>query len=73
MPTQLHPSLAQQLWSAVLQRTNRQVWNLAVEVQPGQVILKGEANSFYAKQMAQETVRKLLPKLPLVNAICVAV
>jgi len=64
--------LAQQLRSAVLTRTNRMVWNLAVEVSPEHVILRGETDSFYAKQMAQESVKKMLPEIRLVNAISVA-
>lgn len=71
MPTHLS-TLAQQLRSAVLTQTNRQVWNLAVEVSPEHVVLRGETDSFYAKQMAQESVKKMLPEIRLVNAICVA-
>jgi hypothetical protein len=62
----------QQLCTAVLNKTNRRVWNLAIEVDPEQVILRGDTTSFHAKQLAQESVRKVLPELRLVNAIQVA-
>jgi hypothetical protein len=56
----------------VLNRTNRGVWNLSVEILPERVILRGETQSFYAKQLAQESVRLLVPMTPLQNAIEVA-
>jgi hypothetical protein len=71
VPTHLI-SLAQQLQNLVLQRTNRGVWNLAVEISPERVVIRGETNSFYAKQMAQESVMKLVSDRRLVNAIRVA-
>ena len=71
MPSQLS-LLVQQLRAAVLNKTNRRVWNLAIEVHPEQVVLRGETSSYHAKQLAQESIRKVLPELPLVNAIQVA-
>lgn len=71
MPSQLS-LLIQQLRTAVLNKTNRRVWNLAIEVHPEQVVLRGETASFHAKQLAQESVRKVVPELRLVNAIQVA-
>lgn len=71
MPSQLS-LLVQQLRNAVLNKTNRRVWNLDIEVHPEQVVLRGETSSFHAKQLAQESVRKVLPQLRLVNAIQVA-
>jgi hypothetical protein len=71
VPTQLI-SLVQQLQNLVLQRTNRGIWNLAVEISPEHVVIRGETNSFYAKQMAQESVMKVMPDRRLVNAIQVA-
>jgi len=65
-------NLAMHLQTIVLQRTNRSVWNLAVEVSPERVVLRGEANTFYAKQLAQESVRNLIPLMKLTNAIQVA-
>ena len=64
--------LTQQLESVVLQRTNGGVWNLAIEVLPERVVIRGETNTFYAKQLAQESVRSVLPVMKLENAIQVA-
>ncbi|MCE9531060.1 MAG: BON domain-containing protein [Planctomycetes bacterium] len=71
MPTQV-TTLAMQLRNIVLQRTNRSVWNLNVEVSPERVVLRGDADTYYAKQLAQESVRKLVPTMTLQNAIEVA-
>ena len=68
----LTSGLAQQLQVAVLQRTNRQIRDLAIEVDPSRIILLGEAHTYHAKQLAQESVRSILPHLPLVNRIRVA-
>lgn len=65
-------NLALHIHSVVLQRTNRGVLNLAVEVLPERVVLRGETRTFYAKQLAQESVRKVLPQIALENAIEVA-
>ena len=57
---------------AVLSKTSRRVWNLAIEVHPEQIVLRGETSTFHMKQLAQESVRKVMPELRLVNAIEVA-
>ena len=64
--------LTEQLTNDVLQRTNGGVWNLAIEILPERVVIRGETKTFYAKQLAQETVRKMLPQMPMQNAIQVA-
>lgn len=64
--------LVQQLRNAVLNQTNRRISNLAIEVEPEQVTLRGETTTFHAKQLAQESVRKFVPQMRLVNAIQVA-
>jgi hypothetical protein len=61
-----------QIAEAVLRRTHSRVWNLHVEVNPEKIILRGETDSFYAKQLAQQGVRDLLPDVRLENAIAVA-
>ena len=71
MPSNLS-ILAQQLQNAVLDQTGRRVWNLAVEISAEQVVLRGTSSSFYAKQLAQESVMRMLPAVRLVNAINVA-
>jgi hypothetical protein len=55
----------------VLERTNRRVRELAVEVHKDRVVLRGRADSFYTKQLALHGVRELLPKVALTNAIVV--
>jgi hypothetical protein len=68
-----HPTaLALHLRNIVLQRTNRGIWNLAVEVLPERVVLRGDTTTFYSKQLAQESIRKMLPTVMVQNAIEVA-
>ena len=68
-----HPSaLVLHLRNIVLQRTNRGIWNLAVEVLPERVVLRGETTTFYSKQLAQESIRKMLPLVTVQNSIEVA-
>jgi hypothetical protein len=52
-------------------RTGRRVRNLVVELRPERVILRGLAESYYVKQLAQEGIRDLLPQATLHNAISV--
>jgi hypothetical protein len=56
----------------VLARTGRRVRGLTVEVGEGKVVLRGQADSFHVKQLAQHGVWDLLPTAKLVNAIEVA-
>ena len=55
----------------VLVRTGRRVRNLAVELIPEAVILRGCASTYYVKQLAQHGVRDVLPQIRLENAIVV--
>jgi hypothetical protein len=52
-------------------RTGRRIRNLAIELGPERVVLRGEANSYYIKQLAQQGVREILPQLRLENSIVV--
>jgi hypothetical protein len=52
-------------------RTGRRVRNLAIELFPEGVILRGRANTYYVKQLAQHGVQDLLPQVRLENAIVV--
>jgi hypothetical protein len=52
-------------------RTARRIRNLTVEVAPGRVVLRGQASSYYVKQLAQHGVRELLPQVRLENSIVV--
>ena len=57
----------------VSDRTGRRVRNLVVEVAGGgdSVVLRGRANSFHVKQLAQQGAREALPNARLENAIVV--
>ncbi len=57
----------------VADRTGRRVKNLVVEVaNTGEsVVLRGRANSFHVKQLAQQGAREALPHALLENAIVV--
>jgi hypothetical protein len=65
--TQLRSKLEHQ----VLARTHHRVRNLAIEFLPEAVILRGCANSYYVKQLAQQGIRELLPQVRLENEIVV--
>jgi hypothetical protein len=68
-------TLPMQLTEVVLQRvvdrTGRRVKNLVVEVLGSgeAVVLRGRANSFHVKQLAQQGAREALPNARLENAI----
>jgi hypothetical protein len=65
------PDLHQELFEHVCRRTGRRVRNLAVEVHPNGVVLRGRTSSYHVKQLAQHGVRDLLPDVELRNAIVV--
>ena len=52
-------------------RTGRRIRNLAIELDPNRIVLRGQASSFYVKQMAQQGIRDFLPDLLLENSIVV--
>ena len=52
-------------------RTGRRIRDLAVELQPERVVLRGYAASYYLKQLAQHGVQEVLPDVRLENAITV--
>ena len=53
----------------VEERTHRRIRDLAVEVENGEVVLKGRAGSYHLKQLAQHGILDVLPNVQLVNAI----
>lgn len=62
-----------ELLDLVRNRTNGGVRNLSVECRPGRVVLRGQAHSYYVKQLAQHDLVSSLPEdLRLENAITVA-
>lgn len=63
--------LERELVRHVQTRTGRRIRELAVELQPERVILRGYAASYYLKQLAQHGVQDVLPDVRLENAITV--
>ena len=66
----LHP-LQDELENHVHSRTGRRVRDLAIELRPERVVLRGLASSYHVKQLAQQGVRDILPHVSLENAITV--
>lgn len=65
------PQLDEILVQRVIRLTGRRVRDLSVEVAGEEVVLRGRANSFHVKQLAQTAVREILAFAPLRNAIVV--
>ena len=65
------PQLQHDLEHHVALRTARRIRNLSIEVGPGRVVLRGQASSYYVKQLAQHGVFELLPQVRLENSIVV--
>ena len=65
------PHLQSELESRVRDRTSRRVRNLAVEIHPGRVVIRGQTATYYVKQLAQHGVQDLLPEVRLENTIVV--
>ncbi len=65
------PHLQEALEQRIQARTGRRVRNLAIELMPERVVLRGQATTYYIKQLAQHGVRDLLPQVRLDNAIIV--
>ena len=61
--------LRAELQHRVLARTGWQVRSLDIGLHPDKVVLRGEALTYYVKQLAQQGVREFLPSIHLVNAI----
>jgi hypothetical protein len=65
------PELELELVRRVQTRTGRRIRDLAVELLPERVVLRGSAATYHVKQLAQQSVRELLPSIRLENAILV--
>ena len=65
------PLLQRELEQHVSLRTAHRIRNLQVELAPGGIVLRGQATSYYVKQLAQQGVRELLPQVRLENSIVV--
>ena len=66
------PRLREELENRILARTGRRVRNLDINLSADGVILKGQTETYYVKQLAQHGVRDVLPDVRLDNAIQVA-
>jgi hypothetical protein len=71
MVQSLSPQLRDDLERQVLTRTGRRIRDLAVELHPERVVIRGSSPSYYLKQLAQHGVRDMLPHVRLENAIVV--
>jgi hypothetical protein len=71
MPHDL-PRLHRELETRILALTGRRVRNLDIKLSPEGVVLEGQTQTFYVKQLAQLGVREVLPDVRLNNAIQVA-
>jgi len=65
------PQLQYELERQVHARTNRRVRDLAIELSAERVVVRGRANTYYVKQLAQHGIRDVLPQVRLENAIVV--
>ena len=57
------------LFELVEERTHRRIHDLQVEIDDGNVVLKGRAGSYHVKQLAQHGILDVLPNVRLINAI----
>jgi hypothetical protein len=67
VPAQLQLELEQRVQA----RTGRRVRQLAIELSPERIVLRGVAGSYHVKQLAQCGIRDVLPQVRLENAIVV--
>jgi hypothetical protein len=66
------PGLRKKLEDRVLARTGSRLQNLGIELSPAGIRLFGQTTTFYVKQLAQHSVREVLPDVSLVNDIAVS-
>ncbi len=67
----LSSQLERELETRVQSRTGRRVRDLAIELAPERVVLRGQTATYYIKQLAQQEIRDCLPHVHLENAIIV--
>jgi hypothetical protein len=67
----LSTQLERELETRVQSRTGRRVRDLAIELAPERVVLRGQTATYYIKQLAQQEIRDCLPHVHLENAIVV--
>jgi len=65
------PRLTKELETRVLARTGSRLHNLGIELSPEGVRLRGQTNTYHVKQLAQHSVREMMPDVRLQNDISV--
>ena len=63
------PRLRQELETHILARTGTRLRDLDIELSPDGVRLHGFTTTFYVKQLAQHSIREMLPDVQLQNDI----
>ena len=63
--------LLPELERSVRERTGRRVRELRIELRPERIVLRGKAQTYHVKQLAQQGVCDLLGQVSLENAIVV--
>ena len=63
------PRLRQELECHIRTRTGNRLRNLAIQLSPEGISLHGETATYYVKQLAQHSVREMLPDVRLQNDI----
>ncbi|HXD87510.1 MAG TPA: hypothetical protein VN641_13520 [Urbifossiella sp.] len=63
------PTVADTILRKITTRTDRRVRDLVVVVTSAGVKLSGQTGSFHMKQLAQHSVREVLPTTPIQNGI----
>jgi hypothetical protein len=53
----------------VIDKTGRRIRNLSVDVESENVVLHGQASSYYLKQLAQHCIQDVMPQVRLKNDI----
>jgi hypothetical protein len=66
------PRLRKELESRVLARTGTRLSNLGIELSPEGIRLLGQTATFHVKQLAQHSVREIMPGVRLQNDIAVS-
>ena len=52
-------------------RTRWRVRNLAIDLYPERIVLRGQATTAFTRQLAEQVVQEFLPHIQLENAIAV--
>jgi osmotically-inducible protein OsmY len=72
MSTVDFPRLRKELENHILAKTGNRLQNLDVELSSNGVCLHGQTKTFYVKQLAQQSIREMLPDVQVQNDIRVS-